>query len=534
MANIEIIIILLSFIAILSVVADKIKISNPILLVLLGLSLGFAPGLPMIVLNPDLVFLIFLPPLLYAAAWTTSWHDFKAAKRPISLLAIGLVLFTTSSVAVAAHYLIPGFSWPFAFILGAIVSPPDAVAATSVTKGLGVPKRIITILEGESLVNDASGLIAYKYAVAAAVTGTFVLWEASLQFVLVSAVGILIGLVIGWILYKVHKLIKNNPTVDTSLTLLSPYIAYLTAEHVHSSGVLAVVTCGLFLSWREPEMFSHDTRIQSRGVWNTVVFMLNGVVFILIGLQLPFILQGLSGFKFEQIIEYGILISFVVMVIRIIWVFPAAYIPRMLYKSIRIKETDTNWQGVLVIGWAGMRGVVSLAAALALPVTIKNGVAFPERDLILFIAFCVILSTLVFQGLSLPILLKWLNVKAGNQEEEENKHARITIATAAIVHIEENIAAFVDDNVLNQLKHKYELRIDHLNKRLPKGSNAETEANYGLFEEFTKHQKDLLKVERNMVIEMHKKGSVSEEVLRKIQAELDFEESIINMEEETL
>jgi monovalent cation/hydrogen antiporter len=527
MSNIEIIIILLSVISLLAVMANKVKIPYPILLVLAGLGIGFIPHLEKVELNPDVVFLIFLPPLLYASAWTTSWHEFKAARRPIALLAIGLVLFTTTLVAFVAHTFIPGFSWPVAFLLGSIISPPDAVAAASITKGLGLPKRVITILEGESLVNDASGLIAYRYAITAVMTGNFILWEAGLQFLAVAAAGILVGYLVGLALFWIHKHI-HNPTVETSLTFLTPFIAFLLAEKFHVSGVLAVVTCGLYLSWRSSELFSHDTRLQTLSVWNVVVFILNGIIFILIGLQLPAILEGIKEHSLFTLLGYGLLISLTTIIVRILWVFPGAYLPRMLYKSIREKETQTNWRVVSIVAWTGMRGVVSLAAALALPMMINDHTPFPQRDLILFLTFSVILFTLVFQGLTLPRLIKILGIRSNGQEVENEVRARIKLASAAIEYIEENISyGMVSDQVLGQIKNKYELRINHLSKFLKEEEEGFEDDS---FNQFHKLQRELLKVERSILAEMHEKGITDEEIIRKLEYELDLEESRLGME----
>ncbi|MBC7423083.1 MAG: cation:proton antiporter, partial [Ferruginibacter sp.] len=298
MESFQIVIFIMAILIGLSAFADKLKLPYPILLVGVGLVIGFAPVVPDLALNPEIVFLIFLPPLLYDAAFKTSWHEFKTAIRPISTLAITLVFFTTITVAIAAHYFIPGFSWPLSFVLGAIVSPPDAVAATGIIKGLGLNKKVVTILEGESLVNDASALIAYRYAVAAVTTGVFVFWKAGLEFLWVAGGGIIAGIVIGYLFIIVHKKITHNSIVETSLTLLAPYIAYLSAEHIHVSGVLAVVCAGLMVTWRAPEIFSYQTRMRTRAVWDTVIFLLNGIIFILIGLQLPVILKEIKGYSF--------------------------------------------------------------------------------------------------------------------------------------------------------------------------------------------------------------------------------------------
>lgn len=529
MENIELIILLLTFVTFLAVVSNKLKFPFPIMLVLVGVVVGLIPGLPLIELKPEMVFLIFLPPLLYSSAWSTSWHDFKANLRPITLAAIGLVLFTTCLVAWAAHCLIPNFGWPEAFILGAIISPPDALAATTVTKGLGLHRRTISILEGESLLNDASGLIAYKYAIVAAATGNFVLWQAGVQFLWVAAAGVAIGLAVGYIMYLVHKYITNDPIIETVLTFLTPFSSYLLAEHFHVSGVLAVVTTGLYLSFRSSELFSNLTRIQAFAVWETVVFILNGVIFILLGLQLRHVLDGIRQHSFTEILGYGALLSLVVIVVRFMWVFPAAYIPRLLSK--RIRETEYfSYKNVIVFGWAGMRGVVSMAAALALPLTLENGHEFPGRDLIIFLTFCVIFSTLVFQGLSLPWLIKLLKLPKFSVAAEEYE-LRLKLASASIVHIEENISYdAVSDSVLAQIKNKYELKINRLQKTDLPYTETGIISGEEIFNQFNHLQFQLIKVERELIEKMHKEGQANEEVLRKIEYELDLEEARLLME----
>ena len=458
MENITVIILLLAVITALAEVTDRIKIPYPILLVLVGIGISLVPGLPVITLNPDTVFLIFLPPVLYAAAWTTSWPDFKAAKRSISLLAIGCVLFTTTMVAVVAHYFIPGFGWPEAFVLGAIISPPDAVAATAATKGLSIPRRIITILEGESLVNDATGLIAYRYGIAAAATGTFIFWLATINFVYVSVVGIALGFLIGQVFKWIHKITPDNAINDTTLTFIAPYVSYLLAENIHVSGVLSVVSCGLFLSWNSSEIFSHQSRLNAVSVWNTVIFILNGLIFILIGLQLPVILSHIKDHSVLTLVAFGKLISVATIVLRIIWVYPGAYLPRWFSRKVRQREPRPDPRQVTIVAWSGMRGVVSLAAALALPLTAGENIPFPNRDMILFLTFSVIFATLVIQGLTLPYLIKWLKIKPSEEEMHEEKQARLLIVGKVIEHIEENYSIGLSDEVLNQIKTKYEIR----------------------------------------------------------------------------
>jgi monovalent cation/hydrogen antiporter len=524
--NITVIILLLAVVTALAEVADRIKIPYPVLLVLAGIAIGLIPNLPMIELNPEVVFLIFLPPALYSAAWTTSWTDFKTARRPITLLAVGCVLFTTTAVALIAHYYIPGFGWAESFVLGAIISPPDAVAATAATAGLGVPKRLITILEGESLVNDATGLIAMRYAIAATATGTFIFWLASINFFYVAGVGIVIGLIIGQLFLWIHKITPNNPTTDTTLTFLTPYVSYLLAEQIHVSGVLAVVTCGLFLSQRSSEIFTHQSRIQAYSTWDTVIFILNGVIFILIGLQMRSVLSHIQEHSFGTLLWYGFLISAATILARIIWVFPGAYLPRWFSKKIRQREPDTNVRTVAIVAWSGMRGVVSLAAALALPLTVGENVPFPNRDLIIFLTFAVIFATLVLQGMTLPILVRKLGIKAdvGGKVDEDN--ARYSIASSVIEHIEENYALGLSDSVLAQIKSKYEIRIQRLRKD---AANNLTEEQ---IQEFHRIQRELIKQERAYLDSMYKSRKINDEALRKIEYELDLEEARLELEYE--
>jgi monovalent cation/hydrogen antiporter len=526
MQNIATVIILLAVVTGLAQITDRIRVPYPILLVLAGIGIGLFPGLPTITLHPEIVFFIFLPPILYAAAWNTSWPEFKAAKRPITLLAIGCVLFTTCAVAVVAHYFIPELGWAEAFVLGAIISPPDAVAATASTKGLAVPKRVVTILEGESLVNDATGLIAFRYAVAAVVTGVFNVWEASMTFVIVAGGGILLGMAMGKVVKWIHMFTPNNPTTDTTLTFITPYIVYLLAESLHLSGVLAVVTCGLILSWHSSEIFTQQTRLQAYGTWSTVIFVLNGIVFILIGLQLPSVLENsLIDNSFDTLLIYGAIVSFAVIIGRIIWVYPGTYIPRWISKEIRTTEPRPSMRVVTIVAWSGMRGVVSLAAALALPLTIEGDEPFPNRNLIIFLTFCVIFSTLVIQGLTLRPLIKLLGIKNDGKEHEDEEKARLNLASSIIEHIEENYSLTLTAEVLNQIKTKYEIRIQRLRKDQQEQQLKEEQVN-----QFHKIQQELLNHERQLVISLRRSGSISDEVLRKIEYELDLEETRLILE----
>jgi monovalent cation/hydrogen antiporter len=527
MENIATVIILLAVVTALAQVTDLVKVPYPILLVVTGMAIGFVRWIPPVTLHPDVIFLIFLPPVLYEAAWSTSWSEFKAAKRPITLLAIGCVLFTTCAVAWVAHTFIPVLSWAEAFVLGAIISPPDAIAANAATKGLSVPKRVLAILEGESLVNDATGLIAYKFAVAAVATGVFSLWQASYTFVLVAAGGIGLGLLLGWMFKMIHTLTPDNPTTDTTFTFITPYVAYLFAESIHVSGVLAVVTAGLYLSWNSSVMFSQQTRLQAYGAWKTAIFILNGIIFILIGLQLPSIYESIDNdFSSLMLIKYGVIVSATVIIGRILWVIPGTYVPRILSKHIRTTEPKPSPRLVAIVAWSGMRGVVSLAAALALPLVLQGSERFENRNLIIFLTFSVILATLVLQGLTLRPLIKFLGIKSDGRDLEDELNVRTTISSKIIEHIEENYSLQLSEAVLNQVKNKYELRIEKLRKGDQRKLNEEQ------ITQFHKIQKELLELERKLVTDLRRNGLISDEAHRKIEYELDLEETRLILEEQ--
>jgi CPA1 family monovalent cation:H+ antiporter len=520
---VEIFVGLLLAVAVLALLARKLNIPYPILFVIGGLLIGLIPGLPPVRLNPELVFLFFLPPLLFPAALFTSWRDFRANLRPISLLAIGLVLFTTVAVAYLAHYFM---NLPLAagFVLGAIISPPDAIAATAIAERLKVPRRIVTILEGESLVNDATALVAYRFAVVAVTTGSFSLTHAGGQFFIVGIGGILTGLAAGWLAEQFHKRVDDAP-IEITVSLLTPFVAYLSAEQLGVSGVLAVVTAGLYLGRRMPELLTFKTRLQGGPVWEMVEFLLNGFVFILIGLQLPEVLRALSGhdIPLHRLVWYALLISLTVILIRILWVFPATYLPRLLFKKIREKDSSPSWRHVTIIAWTGMRGVVSLAAALAIPLTIQSGDPFPSRDLILFLTFIVILATLVVQGLSLPPLIRWLGIKDDGSLKKEEREARLKANQAAVARlneIAERDPAKVD--ALQRLRIEYE---DHI--RQVEGAEPESAGTpLRLFSsEYERLSHEALQVERRTILQLRNQSVISDEVLRRIQRDIDLAEA---------
>ena len=527
MHNLAIILIVFGILLALQAIADKIKLPNAVLLVIVGLSLWFIPGLPTIELNPDVVFLLFLPPILYDAASHTSWHDFKSEIRPISTLAITLVFLTTGAVAIACYYTIPGFTWPLAFVLGAIVSPPDAVAATSIIKGMGLNRKVLTILEGESLVNDASALIAYRFAIAAIGTGSFVFLQAGIDFLVLLIGGILIGLVMGYVFSLIHKIVRNNSMISTSLTLLTPFVAYLVAEHWHTSGVLAVVSAGLMISWRSSEIFSYETRIRNHAVWDTIIFLLNGFIFIIIGLQLPSILDDLGQYDINDLIFYGGLVAGVTIAIRILWLFGSSY---SLFKNANKHSPDegSTWKNVLIVAWTGTRGVVSLATALALPLTLSNGAAFPHRSLILFLAFAVIFVTLVVQGLSLPLLIRLLKVKPYRHAEEE-RDLRLLMATNVLSFIDHELSDTINDQIKLQVKRPFTEIARTLSKEL-KNENAGTRIIYPVpnGSSLINAKKEIHQFQRQLLINFHKTGTFNQSTIRRLEQELDYDELQMN------
>jgi monovalent cation/hydrogen antiporter len=541
--QLEIILGLLLAVAALATLATRLGVPYPILLVLGGSALGFVPGLPPVELDPELVFLLFLPPLLYVSALFTSWRDFRANVRPITLLAVGLVLMTTFVVASVAHTVV-GLPWGVAFVLGAIVSPTDAIAATSVAQRLGVPRRIVTILEGESLVNDATGIVAYRVAVAAVVTGAFSVWEAGLQFVVGAAGGVAAGFAVGWLVVWARRHLSEDPSVQNTISLLTPFVAYLAAEELpHSlwgllhdlfgvpgdlyfSGVLAVVTTGLYLGRKGPYIISSGTRLQGYATWELITFLLNGLIFILIGLQLRSVVEGLNEYTAGQLVSYALLTSLTVILVRMVWVFPATYVPRWASRRIRERDPSPSWRNVSIIAWTGMRGVISLAAALALPLQTASGVLFPDRDLIIFLTFCVILATLVVQGLSLPVLIRVLGLEDDHIGDKEETHGRVSIAEAALERLDELADEdWVREDTAERIRGLYSYRRNRFASRFegdPEGVEERSAAYQHLMVE-------LLGAQRLRLITMRDEGSIGDEVMHRIERDLDLEESRLEM-----
>jgi len=523
---VELMLVLLFAVIALVLLAQKINIPYPIPLVIGGLLLSLIPGLPPVHLNPDLVFVMFLPPLLYSAGLMTSWRDFRANLKSILSLAIGLVLLTIVVTAWFAHHFV-GLGWGPAFVLGAIIAPSDAVAATALAQRLHIPQRLVTILEGESLVNDTTSFVAYRFAIAAVLTGVFSLESASVKFVLVGIGGTLVGLVMGKIATTVQSYL-DDPPVQTTLSLLTPFATYLAAEELGCSGVLAVVICGVYAGWRSPEIISSRTRLQVRPVWGLVNFILNGLIFILIGLQLPEVLQSLSGHSWGQMIGYASVILIPVILVRLVWVFAASYIPRVFSRKFCVNNPLLNWRQVALVGWTGMRGVDSLAAALAVPLFVKDGSSFPGRDLIFFLTFAVIFGTLVLQGLSLAPVIRWLQVVDDHVLEKEEKKARLKANQAALKKLEEiALSQPLNTLTIQRLKVEYEDRIAQLASETMEADDSSR----GLFTaEYESITRLTLEAEREVILQLRNDRVINDEVLRHIQRDIDLAEARLRQE----
>jgi len=515
---------LLFFIIVFGLLARKLGTPYPIVMVIGGLLIGFAPGIPKITLNPDLVFLVVLPPLLYAAAWTTSWRDFRYNLVSIFLLAFGLVGFTVVAVALAAPSVFDGFDWRLGFVLGAIVAPTDAIAATSIARRVGLPARIVDILEGESLINDATGLLALQFATSMMVqkqVPTVSIGILTLAWLTCGGIGL--GLLVGLVVDYLERRINDGP-IEITLSILVPYAAYLAAEEVHASGVLAVVACGLFLSRRSASFFSPSVRIQIWSVWQALNFVLNGLVFVLIGLQLPAIRAGIHEYSLSTLLIDGAIFSALVILLRLIWVFPGAGVAWLVRtRLLHQKEWRPGFRQIFVVGWTGMRGVVSLAAALALPALLDDGSPFPQRNLVVFLTFCTIFVTLVLQGITLPPLIRALGLAGSAGPNCEEQEARRIVIEAAVSHLEdakqkdaEQTAALYED-----LTQHYQQRLARLR---PADDNQEDVAGSQRHMELSL---EALRVERQTAIRLRDEGRINDEVLRRLERELDLSESRI-------
>jgi monovalent cation/hydrogen antiporter len=496
-------------------VARRLPIPYPVLLVLVGLLVSLVPGLPSLSFEPDLVFFVFLPPVLWSAAYFTSWRDFRNNARPITLLAVGLVVATTAAAALCGHSLIRGLGWPGAVALGAIVSPPDAVSAVAVVGRLGVPRRVVTILEGESLVNDATALILYRAAAGAMVAGTFNPGATLLGFVAAAAVGVGIGLAVGWLAALMHRLLDDPPTLIL-VTLMAPYLAWIFADRAHASAVLACVAGGLILRRSYSTDVSPAVRLQARPVWNLVVFTINGVLFLLIGLQLRTLASHIPADVLLRLIGKGALLSALIIAVRLVWVPLAAWFPRFLSPSLRKRDPMPDSRALFLIGWVGLRGIVSLAGAMALPLTRADGSLVPYRAELILITFVVIFCTLVLQGSTLAPVVRILRFPPDEESAREEEQARSDAARSALARLEEISAeSWADPRTVAALRDQYEDRLRRAAAMGPASSLAERGSKRARFES--------LMAERLMLVRLRNEGAIGDEVLVNLETEIDLE-----------
>ena len=502
-------------VAVLVTISRRIRVPYPVLLLLGGLVVGLIPGIPPFELDPEIVFLVILPPLLYVSAFLTPLRDFRSNLKNISLLAVGLVAVSAAIVAAIAMALVPGMTWPLAAALGAIVSPPDAVAATAIAQRLAVPRRVVSILEGESLLNDATALTIYRAAISAALAAVAVSVVGSLaSFVFVALGGILIGVVVGWIALWIRSHLNDTP-VEITVSLLTPYAAYLPAEAFGVSGVLAAVTAGLFLGRRSSRIMGSEARLAGRAVWESLVFLLTGVVFLAIGFQISSLARQMERAAVFELAAIGVLVSLALVVVRAIWIFGMS-----LRELLSKQQRAARFRESIVLSWAGMRGVVSLAAALAIPVSLP-GNAQAARDAIIIITFTVILVTLVGQGLTLPLVIKGVGLGSDADEGHEESHARQELIEEALARIDELEEKWPDHKpLIDQLRTSYQHRAEH-EEQLHEAPSNEAE------QELVEHRQirsDVIGAQREALLAMRDRGAIDDDVLREIERELDLEE----------
>jgi CPA1 family monovalent cation:H+ antiporter len=504
--------------------ADRSQIPYPILLTVGGTALAFVPGVGDFELDPDVILVAFLPPLLYGAAFFTSIQDLRANYRPIGLLAVGLVAATTITVAVVAHEVV-GLPWAAAFVLGAVVSPTDPVAATEIAVRSHAPRRLVTIVEGESLINDSTGLIAYKFAVAAVVSGMFSLPGALGDFVLSAVGGVAIGVFVGWLVAMLRARLDDAPT-ETAVSLLTPYMAYLPAEALGVSAVLAAVSAGLYLGWRSPDLVTPSTRIQITGFWELLIFGLNAALFVLIGLQLRTVIDGLDGYSAWELTGYAAVVAVTVVATRMAWLFPFNLVSRLLVRRVPRLGSDAPpdlWLTAL-LGWSGMRGAVSLAVALAIPLQTDAGEPFPGRDLIIFLAYSVILATVVGQGLTLGKLIEIAGVYDDDETvAEQEARARIAASHAAILRLDELAdEEWVRDESADRMRRAYEFRIRRFESRLDEEDDGEIEEGSQAYQRL---RRKVLEAERAEIVRARNRGDITDDIMRRIERDIDLEDA---------
>jgi monovalent cation/hydrogen antiporter len=522
METLELLVGLLAAVAVVVRLAGRTAIPEPVLLVLAGLAVALIPGLPQVELDPDLTLALFLPPLLYWAALHTDLQELRGNLRPIGLLAVGLVLVTTAAVAVLGHTAL-GLPWAVAVVLGAIVSPPDPVAATAVAGRLGLPRRMVAILEGEGLLNDATALVVYRMAVAAAVSGAFSLVDAGVQLLVSAAVGTAVGLAVGFVGSRILRRVSEAP-VENTVKLLLPYVAWLAAERLHVSGVLAVLACGVLMS-RHWGAISSGARLQARQLWDWLVFVLESLSFVLVGVQLRTVVEGIEGRSLADLALAAVAVNLVVVVVRLVLVFPVGWLPR-LSARLRARDPFPGWRRLAVVGWAGMRGVVTLALALAIPTEVEGGGPFPDRNLVVFLAFSVIVVTLVGEGLTLPWVIRRLRVEADDDGAAgDGRRALARLSEVALAHLDavDPEADGVPAELVERLRERYRARLAHLDRARDEDPPEGTRAFVGLVH-------DLLGAQREELRRLREEGGVTPEVARRLFHDLDVEEARLERE----
>lgn len=550
MAGLELILLLLAVSAALRLVAERLTVPYAAVLVVGGLLLALVPGLPRVMLPPDVLFLVFIPPLLYAGAIAFPLRDFRREIGPIVRLSVVMVLVSTAAVAVVAHSLHPSFTWAAAVTLGAIISPPDPVAVLSIMRSMRIPRGIVSILEGEGLLNDATALVTYRLAVAAAVTGAFSPSQAALQFLIGGAGGIAIGLLIGVIVARVHRVTRLVPVVSNTVSLLTPFASYLLADLVGASGVLSVVATGLYVARTVPRILGAETRVQITGTWTVVTFLLESLVFILVGLELPYVARALDRFPLATLLREAAIVSLCVVLVRIAWVMPSTYIFRGFFRWLRgSREPLPPWRIVLFISWAGLRGGDSLVLALSLPLLTASGARFPARDEIVFITFCVIFITLVLQGPTLAPFARLLGIGADESEEAEDAHARLAAAEAGLRKLDEPaIAGSQYPEVVRYLQQRHRQRARRWAAREAEPHEGESEdvahehftvapsheaavIDEHRAAEYRRVRAAMLNAEQQAILDLRDRGVIADDVMRRIQRDLDLETMLLETSE---
>jgi Na+/H+ antiporter len=529
-ATIQILLLLLAVLVVVAIIARRLDTAPSILLVVAGIGLALVPGLPRIELAPELVLLVLLPPLIYSAGVSMSWREFRFNLRPIALLAVGCVVFTTCAVAAAAH-LVLGLPWAIGFLLGAIVAPPDVVAPLAIARRLGLPRRILVVLEGEGLANDATALILYRFAVAAVSTGAFSPGEAAGRFALIVVGEIAYGFAVGWLSLHLRRW-ANDPRVEVTLSLMTPYVAYWIPEHLGGSGVLATVAAGLTVSWKGPLLIQSATRLQGIFFWDLIIYLIEGLVFLVTGLQARTLIERMADFSLRDLLFATAVTAVIVVLARFVWIFPATYLPRWLSPSLARRDPSPPWQQAFLLAFTGVRGVVSLAAALAIPFTLANGQPFPHRDLIVVITFGIIIITLVGSGLLLPSVVRWLGLAhhgtAERRRESEAEHAaRRDVLNHARRRLDEFAAKCnVSEDVAGQLRSRYDRRI----QQLLDAATDETDVAAREIE----LRLALIAAEREFLHQLLREGRITDETRRRLERELDLEEAQLSMRTDSL